>query len=43
MWSLSQYDILKYNETKKLSIINYYIYIENLEAEKQRQEKSNKK
>ena len=42
LWAISSYDILKYKEIRKLSIINYYIYVENLEAEQQRQEKRKK-
>ena len=43
LWSVSSYDILKYQQVRKLSIINYYIYVENIEAERQRQQKRNKK
>ena len=42
LWSLADYDVIKYNELRKLSIINYYIYVENIEAERQRQQKRNK-
>jgi hypothetical protein len=43
IWNISSHDISKYHLIKKLSILNYYIYIEKLEAERQRQEKANKK
>lgn len=40
---MAQYDITKYKEIRRLSIINYYIYVENIEAEMQRQAKQSKK
>ena len=43
MYAVSGFDVIKYNETKKLSALNYYLYIEVLEAERQRAEKRNKK
>jgi hypothetical protein len=43
MWGLANYDVGNYEVLKKYSVFNYYIYVENLEAEKQRQSKMNKK
>lgn len=43
LWAFASYDIIKHKELSKLSINNYYIYVENIEAERQRQEKRKKK
>ena len=42
MYFFSQFDLIKFNETKKLSVLNYYLYVETIEAERQRREKANK-
>ena len=42
-WSIADHDPLKYKEITRYTTENYYIYVENLEAEKQRQLKANKK